>query len=228
MIRDAENIERQFLRDILGPSAGTVLEIGCGDGRLTEIISDVSSSIFALDPDPGSLNEARHLQGNGISLILGSGEHIPLVDNSVDTVIFSLSLHHHPSPGKALTQARSVLKEGGRILILEPAIDSSLNHLFKVLHNEDDAYERAIRSIDTSGLEIADRGIYETSWMFDDFDELVEYMFSHFELEPDPESRDSMARLLGDRRELKPLDIMDVTQYWMLNTNSRRDLAQIP
>jgi SAM-dependent methyltransferase len=228
MLRDPENVESQFIHHLLGPSAGDVLEVGCGDGRLTEGLINVSARIMGLDPDPDSISQARSLQENGVRLILGSGESIPLADDSVDTIVFSLSLHHHPDPDNALVQAQRVLREQGRILVLEPWAESAINQLFRIIHNEDEAYERAVRAIDTCGLEMADRGTYETAWRFDDFEELVGHLFSYFELEPDPESMDSMARLLGDRCELKPLDIEDITQYWLLHTDSSRDRAQVP
>jgi SAM-dependent methyltransferase len=190
---------------------------------LTRELASISSNILAIDPDPASIEKARPLQGNGIRLILGSGESIPLADDSVDTVIFSLSLHHHEDPLNALGQARRVLREQGRILVLEPVADSPVNNLFRIIHDEDDAYDRAVGAIDKCGFEMVDRGTYETGWRFDDFEELVGHLFSYFELEPEPESMDSMARLLGDRREIKPLDIEDITQYWLLRFDSGRD-----
>ena len=120
LLRDPDNIESQFLHNILSPSAGKILEIGCGDGRLTAELLKVSDGILALDPDPGSIEKARYLLEKGVRLILGSGESLPLADNTIDTVIFSQSLHHHPDPGNALDQAQRSLKEGGRILVMEP------------------------------------------------------------------------------------------------------------
>jgi len=228
MLRDPENIESNFIRDLLGPSAGVVLEIGCGDGRLTGELATISNNILAIDPDLTSIEKARHLLGNKIKLVMGSGEYIPLADNTVDTVVFSLSLHHHPDPDNALAQARRVLRERGRILILEPVADSPLNNLFRIIHDEDDAYDRAVDAIDKCGLEIADRGTYETVWRFDDFEEMVGHLFGYFDIEPDPESMDQMARLLGDHRELIPLDIEDITRYWLLQPDPGKDRAQVP
>jgi len=202
--------------------------VGCGDGRLTGEISSISDSILGLEPDQASIDKARHLLGNGIMLMQGSGEQIPLADGTVDTVVFSLSLHHHPDPDKALSEALRVLKEQGHILVLEPWAESAINQLFRIIHNEDDAYDRAVEAINKCGFEMADRGTYETDWIFDDFPELVRHLFSYFELEPDSESMDSMSRLLGDRRELKPLEIVDITKYWLLHKDPGRDRAQVP
>ncbi|MDF1525775.1 MAG: class I SAM-dependent methyltransferase [bacterium] len=120
-----------------------------------------------MDPDLASIDKARHLLENGVKLVVGSGESIPLPDNSVDTVVFSLSLHHHPNPEKALIQARRVLKEGGRILVLEPGLESTINRCFRVIHDEDDACERASEALKSCGARLEGHGSFISTWQFD-------------------------------------------------------------
>ncbi len=220
MLRDPDGLERKFIHDVLGPSAGKVLEVGCGDGRLTEDLSGVSSSIFALDPDPDSLEEARHLKGNGISLILGSGEHLPLADKSFDTVVFSLSLHHHHDPDNALSQARRVLREGGRILVLEPESESPINRCFKLIHNENEAYEKAAAAVNRCGADLAGWGTITSMWRFDDFMEMVNHLYSYFDLEPEPSPVKAMENILGSKVKDRPLDVEDSTRWWLLTSAS--------
>ena len=228
MLRDPDNIERQFLHNLLGPDAGKVLEIGCGDGRLTAELARVSDYILGLEPDPVSIEKARHLEGGGIRFTLGSGQDIPASDSIFDTVAFSLSLHHHPEPGAALMEARRVLKDGGRILVLEPEAEAPTNRLYSLIHYEDDAYENAAAAILVSGLTAVDEGTYETLWRFDDFMKLVEYLFDYFEMEPDPRIVDDMALYLGSRRDSKPLDMVDITRYWLLEVPSTDGKDQVP
>ena len=228
MLRDPENIESQFLHNLLGPSAGTVLEVGCGDGRLTAELAKISDNILGLEPDPASIEKARYLEGGRVRFIQGSGHEIPASKDSFDTVVFSLSLHHHTDPGSALMEARRVLKDGGRILVLEPEAEAPTNKLYSLIHYEDDAYEKAAAAIFTSGLTADDKGAYETLWRFDDFLEMVEYLFGYFEMEPDPGIVDDMALLLGGRCDSKPLDMVDITRYWLLRPNSSRDQDQVP
>ena len=220
MLRDPEGIESQVIRDILSSWAGDVLEVGCGDGRLTGELSNISDSVLGLEPDPSSIDKARHLQGNVVRLILGSGEGIPLADNSVDTVVFSLSLHHHPDPGNALAQARRVLKERGRILVLEPAAGTDLNTLFRIIHDEDDAYDRAIAAISQCGLKVAEQGSYSFAWQFEDFKEMVSHLHSYFELVPEEPQVKAMKNILGGRAKECPLDIEDTTHWWLLASPS--------
>jgi SAM-dependent methyltransferase len=216
MQRDPHDSEKQALEEILGPSAGDVLEIGCGDGRLTGVLLGISPRITGLDPDAGSIDQARHLHENRVRFILGSGEDIPLTDNCIDTVVFSLSLHHHDDPDNALAQARRILKRQGRILILEPETISPVNVLFRFINNEDEAYDRAASAVHTCGLDLEDLGSYSTIWRFADFGEMVDELFGYFDMESDPERTEAMAQYLGDRCKLQPLDIEDTTRYWLL------------
>ena len=220
MLRDPEGIESQFIRDILNPSEGNVLEVGCGDGRLTGELAKISDSVLGLDPDSTSIAKARHLLENGVKLALGSGENIPLAENSVDTVVFSLSLHHHPDPDNALSQARRVLKEGGRILVLEPVAGSSLNTLFRIIHNEDEAYDRAIAAVSLCGLKMAEQGLYSFAWRFEDFEEMVNHLYSHFDLEPEEPQVKAMKNILGSKAKDRPLYIEDTTRWWLLTSAS--------
>lgn len=219
MLRDPEGKECKIIRDLLGPSAGNVLEVGCGDGRLTGALTIVSDSVLGLDPDPDSIDQARTLLDNGIALILGSGENIPLADDSVDTVIFSLSLHHQ-DPDNALAEARRILRKQGRILVLEPVAESPINQLFRLIHDEDEAYDRAAAAVNMCGLQLADLGTYNTIWRFDDFEEMVNYLYSHFELEPEQAQIKTMKNFLDNSLQDRPLDLEGTTRWWLLTSTS--------
>jgi SAM-dependent methyltransferase len=185
----------------------------------------VFSRVIGLDPDAGSIEQARYLCKNKVRFILGSGEDIPLKDNCFDNIVFSLSLHHHDDPDNALAQARRVLRGQGRILVLEPETESAVNALFRFINDEDEAYDRAASAVITCGLDLADLGSYSTVWRFVDFEEMVDELFGHFDMEPDPERTERMAQYLADRRKLKPLDIEDTTRYWLLQTGPGTDLT---
>jgi SAM-dependent methyltransferase len=212
---DPEGKEKQAIAELLGPSAGSALEIGCGDGRLTRELVDLSGSLAALDPEIPSILDAVKAVPEGVSFLAGSGEELPFADNCLDTVLFTLSLHHQ-DPVKALGEARRVLKEDGRILVLEPAEHSLMNMMFTLLHDETDRYEHAEMAVDSCGLEEVRSGSVRTRWEFDGFEEMAGYLFDYMELEADPEKEEEMARLLGERLDLKPLHIEDITRFWLL------------
>jgi len=215
LLRDPEGIESQVIHDLLNPSGGDILEIGCGDGRLTGELLGISDTLLGMDPDPGSISQARDLLENGVKLVLGSGEDIPFPDDSFDTAVFSFSLHHQ-DPFKALEEARRVLRPDGRILVLEPVERSIITMLFTFLHDESRKYERAEAAIAGSGLKELRSGSFRFQWMFENFHEMAGYLFDHYSMEPDLVIKDQMAKLLGNRRHSKPLGIEDITRYWLL------------
>jgi 2-polyprenyl-3-methyl-5-hydroxy-6-metoxy-1,4-benzoquinol methylase len=73
-----------------------VLEIGCGDGRLTFQYASASSSVLALDPDRASIDEAAYQrEARGIANVdfrVGSIEHLPARGAPFDVALFSWSL----------------------------------------------------------------------------------------------------------------------------------------
>ena len=215
MHRDPEGKEKQVITELLGSSTGDLFEIGCGDGRLTRELAALFGTLTALDPELPSVMAARVDLLGRTKFLAGSGEDLPLVDDCADTVIFSLSLHHQDSV-KALEEARRVLRENGHILVLEPVEHSLLTMLFAVLHDESEEYEKAETAIDLSGLKELRSGSVKTSWVFEDFAEMKNYMFDYFSLESDLEREKDMAKLLGERRYLKPLHIEDITRFWLL------------
>jgi SAM-dependent methyltransferase len=215
---DPEGKEKQAITELLGSSAGDLLEIGCGDGRLTKEMTGICNTLTALDPELSSIMEACSAVSGKPRFLAGSGEELPFVDSCADTVFFSLSLHHQ-DPVKALDEARRVLREDGRILVMEPVEHSLLSMLFAILHDESGEYERAEVAIACSGLKEMQSGSIRTQWVFEDFTEMVDHLYSYFELDPDPEKEKEMAQLLGERRMLKPLSIEDITRFWLLQEN---------
>jgi ubiquinone/menaquinone biosynthesis C-methylase UbiE len=73
-----------------------VLEVGCGDGRLTLQYAPVAASVLAFDPDSASIAEARWQQARlgirNVDFAVGSIEHLPDRGAPFDVALFSWSL----------------------------------------------------------------------------------------------------------------------------------------
>src|SRR5256885_14770779 len=73
-----------------------VLEVGCGDGRLTFQYARAAREVLAIDPDRPSiedaLDEQAALRVANVTFRLGSIEQLPARGASVDVALFSLSL----------------------------------------------------------------------------------------------------------------------------------------
>jgi ubiquinone/menaquinone biosynthesis C-methylase UbiE len=98
-----------------------VLEIRCGDGRISSYLSKESESFIAVDPDEKKIRPAKtHIPG--VDFRIGSGKELNFPDSFFDLVIFPLSLHHQNSQ-KAISEATRVLRNGGQLLVVEAATE---------------------------------------------------------------------------------------------------------
>jgi ArsR family transcriptional regulator len=120
---------REEVLAALAPAEWTVLDAGCGDGFLTELLLDRFAKVIAVDHAPERLAAARaRLAGRNVDFRLGEVDALPVPAASVDALFLSLVLHHVPDVEAALREARRVLRPGGRVVVadLAPHADESL------------------------------------------------------------------------------------------------------
>ena len=91
-----EGLELRLIRRFVSLRRKRVLEIGCGDGRLTVQYAPIARSVLAIDPDRLSIEEAvRQKRDSGLDNIdfrLGSIERLPAGRAAFDVALFSWSL----------------------------------------------------------------------------------------------------------------------------------------
>jgi 16S rRNA A1518/A1519 N6-dimethyltransferase RsmA/KsgA/DIM1 with predicted DNA glycosylase/AP lyase activity len=89
---DPEEHELDALRAVVSFDGRRVLEIGCGDGRLTLRYAHAAASVVAIDPDEESVAAlaAERLPNVEARAIAADG--IDLAPRSVDVVLFAWSL----------------------------------------------------------------------------------------------------------------------------------------
>lgn len=92
----ADGFEPPLIERFVSLRNKRVLEIGCGDGRLTFQYAPLASSVLAIDPDRPSIDEALFQQrASGFSNIdfrLGSIERLKNPGAPFDVALFSWSL----------------------------------------------------------------------------------------------------------------------------------------
>ena len=81
----------------VGDFAGRrVLEMGCGEGRLTEGIATEAASVVAFDPDPASVTAARRLLpaelADRVAFQVASAESLELERGEFELIVFSWAL----------------------------------------------------------------------------------------------------------------------------------------
>lgn len=104
----------------------TVLDIGCGIGRLEAALSPLSAAVIGIDISPGMIARARARCAGfpNVRLLLGDGHDLAgIADGSVDlTVLVDTFPYIVLSEGRlaerCLTEISRVLRPGGDVLIL--------------------------------------------------------------------------------------------------------------
>ena len=99
---------------------GTACDIGSGDGAMIDLLAPACELLYCLEPSEAMREAAsKHLpRWPQCRQLVGSGESIPLPDESVDTVLSLQSLQYTNTPAQVLQEAQRILKPGGRIFIL--------------------------------------------------------------------------------------------------------------
>ena len=98
----------------LAPQRGErVLDLGCGDGKLTQRLIETGAQVTAIDSSPAMVSAAR---GLGIRVDEGSAESLPYPDHSFDAVFSNAVLHWVRGQDEMMTQVHRVLRPGGRFV----------------------------------------------------------------------------------------------------------------
>src|SRR6202049_3792292 len=100
-----------------------VADLGAGEGTLSQILAKNARKVIAIDISERMVEVGAQLakdQGfTNLEYRIGDLDEPPISDNSIDLAIFSQALHHANSPQKAIVAARRILRDGGRLVVLD-------------------------------------------------------------------------------------------------------------
>lgn len=103
----------QEVVDLLNPKAGEIiLDVGCGDGALSQQIKARGCSVIGIDASPSMIEMANN---RGIVAYVMDGHHIEY-HNIFDAVFSNAALHWLTQPEKVLKGAHQALKANGRFV----------------------------------------------------------------------------------------------------------------
>jgi 16S rRNA A1518/A1519 N6-dimethyltransferase RsmA/KsgA/DIM1 with predicted DNA glycosylase/AP lyase activity len=91
---DPEEHEMTALVELLpNLQRARVVEVGCGDGRLTRRYAARAASVFAFDPDEAAMSALRSDPPPGaVDLCTGAVDRVDVPDGSADVVLMSWAL----------------------------------------------------------------------------------------------------------------------------------------
>ncbi|MCA1902766.1 MAG: class I SAM-dependent methyltransferase [Candidatus Hydrogenedens sp.] len=102
------------------PPPGTVLEVGCGGGKLSYELQQSGYQVVSTDFEPSAVKFTKEL-GILKTFVSHSGEGIPLQDESIDMIIMTDVLEHIYNHQLAIIECKRVLRNKGFLIMTVPA-----------------------------------------------------------------------------------------------------------
>jgi trans-aconitate 2-methyltransferase len=113
-----ERIGREVLARLELAGDETVLDAGCGSGRVTEALIErlPQGQVIGFDGSPEMIATARERLGSRAELIVGELTSLDLGGRRVDAVLSTATFHWIADHALLFTRLRGVLLEGGRLV----------------------------------------------------------------------------------------------------------------
>ena len=141
------------LRDLV------VVDIGAGNGKFARAFAKRGAKVIGIEIDQDKVEIAKQAEHPNVDIRLGRGEALPVDDDSADLVCFMFSFHHIPLDvqEQALIEARRILKEDGRMHVVEPRPYGPMNEVMVDLDDETYVLTESKRRLDL----VAEQGAFE-------------------------------------------------------------------
>jgi ubiquinone/menaquinone biosynthesis C-methylase UbiE len=161
-----------------------VLEIGCGEGTRSIVITKRCKNLIAIDPDPELIKKAKaENPSENITYQVVSAEKLLFDNEKFDVAIFTLSFHHVPidKMKAAIDEAVRVVRKDGCIVFLEPEFDGTLfeSEIFFDAFDGDERKQKAFAyfaMLDHPKLKEVAEIMDETVWKLDSVEDFIESM----------------------------------------------------
>lgn len=100
----------------------TVLDVGCGDGVLSYLISKKGFEVTGIDSSKEAIKFAQNkcIKKSNISLLVGTVYTLPFADKSFDNIVCSEVIEHLENPDQLLKEIKRVWNGKGKVVITTP------------------------------------------------------------------------------------------------------------
>jgi ubiquinone/menaquinone biosynthesis C-methylase UbiE len=115
----------------------TILDVGCGDGRLAAELVAAGAQVTGVDPNSSALDRARELVP-AATFVCAGAEALPFRSASFDAVVIVNALHHVPPElmDLALFEASRVVRSAGTMVVIEPLAEGSFFEALRPVEDE--------------------------------------------------------------------------------------------
>lgn len=137
------------------PAPASILDAGCGTGRLLRAASQrwPEAALYGVDPAEGMVAVAQRLTP-GATIQRGLAESLPLDDASIDLAVSTMSFHHWGDPAAGVREIARVLRPGGHFILVDFAPPRVFPWLFALLRERAQPAAARVRLFATAGLRI--------------------------------------------------------------------------
>jgi SAM-dependent methyltransferase len=123
--------ESLILMDLDRIAPGRLLDVGCGDGTRIARLRRLGWEVYGQDLDPAAIRHARETLG--LDAFLGRLEDAPFPESSFDCLTLNHVIEHVPDPIELLEHSRRLLKNGARLVVITPNVESFAHQYFGCL-----------------------------------------------------------------------------------------------
>src|SRR5579859_6547157 len=112
---------------------GSVLDVGCGTGKLLRLAASYwpEAQLIGADPAKGMIERAKRLTPNA-TFFTSAAEALLLQDASVDLALSTMSFHHWQDQAAGIREVARVLRPGGYFILVDASFPNWLVQVFRL------------------------------------------------------------------------------------------------
>ena len=121
--------EMEIIFDVIASvKPRTILDLGCGGGWLSKILSAKGYHVIGIDISASLIKKATKVAPKSVGFLIGDCMNLPF-DNTTFDLIIGIAVLHHLDLDKTLAECHRVLSKKGSMLFMEP---NALNPLMAI------------------------------------------------------------------------------------------------